>query len=912
MKAIKISNDAVLENQLILLREILDTILTKQSGESILNKVEDLRSRAENLRANYTEEGYAAFKLTISSLQPPDRQQVIRAFSIYLHLVNIAEHNRRIRVRKMKQDELEKVAHTIENAVQTLKEKQISEDAIQKIINELSLELVITAHPTEASRRTVLEIKKRIAMLLMKLDYPMLSMKEKEKLEESLYNEITALWQTDELRHIKPIVMDEVRHGLRYFDETLFDVLPDIHQDLETHLSKTYENFKWEVPNFLRFGSWIGGDRDGNPFVTSEITWETLHIQRDLILKKYQEVLIELMKRFSHSTNRTTVSLNFIEDVEKEEKIFLTEEKIWPVETDVYRRKFAIILERLRNIGVSELGYKLPDELLIDLNKVKESATKHISDHHELKGLRKLTRQIDLFGFHLVKLDIRNHSGEHEAAISELFQKVNITPKYQDLDENEKISVLQKVLQDPRPTMLMHQKYSKETVEMLNTFQTIKKIHDEFGCRAIDVYLISKAQSESDVLEVLVLAKEAGIYRIDRNGKVESDINVAPLLETIDDLVAGPKIMKNLFEMEVYQNHLKERNFNQEIMIGYSDGSKDGGTISAHWKLYKAQQEIYNIAKPFNVNLKFFHGRGGSLGRGGGPLNRSILSQPAEMLGKGVKITEQGEVLSSRYLLADIAYFNLERAVSTLLTASVKTKNDKEQKAKWEKAMEEISELALEKYQSLVFKNEDFFHYFKQVTPLPELSALNIGSRPMSRKNSEQFDDLRAIPWVFAWSQCRQFFPEWYAAGTGLATFAAKSEGNLKFLQSMYKEWDFFRVIVQNLKIATTKTDIETAAEYNKLVKDDKEIAERIFRNIKDEYYLTKEIAMKIAGETMSEDTLTVNNWIERRNTYLFSLNFIQVDLIKQMRSTKKHDDNLLTDVLLTISGIAAGIRNTG
>jgi phosphoenolpyruvate carboxylase len=423
-------------------------------------------------------------------------------------------------------------------------------------------------------------------------------------------------------------------------------------------------------------------------------------------------------------------------------------------------------------------------------------------------------------------------------------------------------------------------------------------------------------QASSDLLEVLVLAKEAGIYRLHADGTVESHLHVAPLLETVDDLVAGPNILKTLFKMDVYRNHIQERGNHQEIMLGYSDGSKDGGTLTANWKLFKAQQEIHEMAKEFSIGLKFFHGRGGSLGRGGGPLNRSILSQPAETLGDGVKITEQGEVLSSRYLLGDIAYRNLEQAASALLEASARASQKSEQDhaldGAWEEAMEDISKHSLKKYQALVFGDKDFLTYFKQATPLGELGALNIGSRPMSRKGSQRFEDLRAIPWVFAWTQSRQMIPAWYAAGTGLHSFASKGEENVKTLQEMYQKWPFFQSTINNLQMALMKADLTTAKEYLHLV-EDKTMAERIFTDISDEYKQTKDILLRITGnQELLDHTPNIQESVYRRNPYVDPLNFLQVDLIQKMRESEDPSEELLTEVLLTISGVAAGLVNTG
>ncbi|MCM3584209.1 phosphoenolpyruvate carboxylase [Mesobacillus maritimus] len=901
-----------------MLGDMLGEILMYQGGSSLLNKVEKIRLMCKELRNDFKTEVYEELKQEISNLNPPMRKQVIRAFAVYFHLVNIAEQNHRIRRRREYQLQAEGNAQpgSIDLAIQSLKENNISSEVIQNVLEKISLELIITAHPTEATKRSILELQKRIADLLKTLNNPLLSQKEQKQLKESLFNEIMALWQTDELRHRKPTVIDEVRNGLYYFDKTLFDVLPEIHQEVEERLEAHYPEKEWEVPNFLWFGSWIGGDRDGNPHVTPEVTWETLNKQKRLVVKKYKKVLVELMKRMSHSTTRVNVSEELVKSLPNEESSYLEDDQKWPIENEVYRRKFAVIITRLKAVGESEIGYKSADELLKDLYMVKRSIYQHHPKNHELKMLQKLIRQVQLFGFHLATLDIRNHSGEHENAITEILRKARITQDYQSLSEDEKVKILQDTLRDPRSLLLLHEDYSKETQQMLDVFKLIKRAHQTFGKRSISVYLISMTQSPSDILEVLVLAKEAGIYRLHVDGSVESDLNVAPLLETIDDLTAGPKIMETLFQMPVYREHLKELNNQQEIMLGYSDGSKDGGTLTANWKLYKAQVEIHEMAKKYQIGLKFFHGRGGSLGRGGGPLHRSLISQPLETLGEGIKITEQGEVLSSRYLIEDIAFRSLEQATSTLLQAAAHVLKDSEQAhhrdSRWVEAIEEATNISLKKYQDLVFKDPDFLTYFNEATPLNEIGELNIGSRPMSRKNSAQFENLRAIPWVFAWTQSRQLLPGWYAAGSGLENFASKSEQNMELLREMYAEWPFFRSTVDNLQMALMKADLTTAKEYSQLVKD-KEVSERIFSNIVDEYNRTKDVLLKITeDEELLDHTPNIKESVHRRNPYVDPLNFIQVELIKEIRNVEEPDEELMTQVLLTISGVAAGLRNTG
>ena len=906
-----------LRKEVKMLGNILGEILIYQGGEELFETVERIRNMCKSLRLHVEDDTYHELKQEIASLSPVMRMQVIRAFSVYFHLINAAEQNHRIRRRRDYQlNSDNEQPGSIEQAIQSMKDKQISGEIIQDVLKQLSLDLIITAHPTEATKRSVLEIQKRIAGLLIRLDSPLLTNKERQNIEESLYNEITTLWHTDELRDRKPTVIDEVRNGLYYFDKIFFDVLPDIHQELEDSLKGHYTDMEWNVPTFLRFGSWIGGDRDGNPFVTPEVTWETLTRQRSLVLKKYEKMLIELMKRLSHSSARTSISEAVLQAVESGESNYITADKQWPVHNEVYRRMLAIMIERLRKVGENANGYGNANELLDDLLMIKDSIYGHHPAAHEMKLLQKLIRQVQLFGFHLGTLDIRNHSEEHSAALAEILKKVHVEQDYQGLAEEQKLVILENLLADPRPLLLARTEYSEETREIIEVFDLIKRAHKEFGKEAIRVYIVSMTRSASDVLEVLLLAKEAGLYRLHADGTVESDLNVAPLLETIDDLSNGSTILKRLLRMPVYREHLRILNNQQEIMLGYSDGSKDGGTLTANWKLYKAQIELHDIAKEYGVSTKFFHGRGGSLGRGGGPLSRSLLSQPLETLGDGVKITEQGEVLSSRYLIKEIASRSLEQAASTLIETAAKVSKQSEQghfrDPAWVKAMEDISEISYQKYQSLVFEDDGFLTYFNQATPLKEIGELNIGSRPMARKNSDKFENLRAIPWVFAWTQSRQLFPAWYAAGSGLKWYIDQSDQNILTLREMYQDWPFFRSTVDNLQMALMKADLKTAKEYAALVRDP-EIGTRIFENIVEEYNLTKQVLLDITGDIeLLEQTPNIKDSVHRRNPYVDPLNFIQVQLIQELREKDGKDTELLLHVLHTINGIAAGLRNTG
>ncbi|MGP4041498.1 phosphoenolpyruvate carboxylase [Gracilibacillus sp. D59] len=898
------------------LTKILDDVLLHEGGDTLLNTVKEIRVLSTEFRETQEASTQAKIKQKINALEPGLRKNVIRAFSIHLHILNIAEQNYRSRRRREYQAQDANIIQpgSLEAGVKTLIDNNVSPDQITDLLGKLSLELIMTAHPTEATRRSILQIHKRIARLLTQWDYSY-TRYEKKMIKERIANEITFLWQTQEIRQKKPSVMKEVSNGLYYFDRVLFDVLPKIHDDLEDLLFENY-NQRWQIPSFLRFGSWIGGDRDGNPNVKATTTYETLKRQRELVLRKYKEALTTLQDRLSHSDSKIEVSEELRSSIEKDRKELAING--WYKEDEVYRVKLSLMLKKLEYTEQDdERGYAKAEELLEDLNIIRESMKVHHPNHNPVKLLRKVIRQVDLFGFHLASLDIRNHSGEHESALTEVLHEVGIADDYTSLDEKEKVETLISVLENPRPLISIYDEFSPETLEVIDTFRMIKRAQDTFGLRAIEVYLISMTDNVSDLLEVLVLAKEAGLYRVYPDGKVVSRIHVAPLLETIDDLKNGPEMIKKLFDIPLYRKHLEARGDLQEVMLGYSDSSKDGGNITANWELYKAQQEIHDIASSYGVKLKYFHGRGGSLGRGGGPLYSSLLSQPAVTLGDGVKITEQGEVLSSRYLLEDIAYRSLEQATSTLLTGIMGLNDDNtNMKPSQEEvdAMSVISEYALKKYQSLVFEDPGFIQYFNQATPLHELGDLNIGSRPMKRKGSDRFEDLRAIPWVFAWTQSRQLLPAWYAAGTGFKKYLDET-GKLELLQKMYNKWPFFNATINNLQMALTKADIQTAQEYADMMQDS-EISSRIFNSIKEEYTDTKEIVLKITGqEELLDNRQNIKDSVRLRNPIVDPLNLLQVQLVSQLRSQEEESDQyneLLMEALLTINGVAAGLRNTG
>ena len=920
-----INEIALFNRDIELLDSMLEEILYTHGGQKLVDKVKRIRALAKAWRTD-DERGEAetCIKAEIASLGLSERQDVIRAFSTFLVLVDVAEQNNRIRINIRFELENTKTdqPYSIENAVVKLKEAGFNAEEIKEAISHLSMRLIVTAHPTEATKRTILDIKKRLSLRLRELDNPFLTEKEIQFVKENILNEVAILWQSNELSSQKPGVLDEVKGGLYYFDHTFFDILPEVHRNMRISLSKHFPNEKWIIPNFLRFGSWIGGDRDGNPFVTHDITWKTLQLQRELITKKYLEAFDYLINRYSYCTTRIHVTNELIKLIDAKEDKYLTDDQKWPVDTEMYRRALTMMRFRLTQAGISDVAYKNPDELLSELKIIRLSLKNHLPSQDELRRINTTIRQVELFGFHLASLEARNHSGEHEAAMDEILEKVNVAKEYAKLSEEEKQLALIQVLSDPRPLLLRGESYSDKTNEIIATFQTIKRAHEEFGAASIPTYIISMSKAPSDILEVLVFAKEVGLYYLHPDGHVTTTLKIAPLFETIEDLMTCKATMRNMFEVPIYRHHLKLLGDYQEIMVGYSDGSKDGGTLTANWKIYKAQLEINELAEEYGIHVEFFHGRGGSLGRGGGELNRSIVSQPPQTAVNGFKVTEQGEVLSTRYLLSEIGYRNLEQAASTLLeTVAVTLKASKDDGSAgldpcFIESLEKISETAFAKYRSLIFEDEDLFAYYNDVSPLKNFVNLNIGSRPMHRVANPSFFSLRAIPWVFGWMQNRQLLPGWYAAGTGLKTFADAKEGNLEIMRKMYKQWPLFTAMINNLHAALMKADMQIAKAYIPLAKN-QDAARRIFGIIEKEYKTTKEIALCIS----EDDELLANFPLDResalhRTPHIDPLNLLQVDLLRALYGngeiSEKEEQELLTQLLLTINGIVAGLRNTG
>lgn len=904
----EIKTESQLRRDIRVLGQLLGDVLVSQCGQEVLNRVEEVRAAAKVLRADGTDASRAAFRQVLANLKQEHRAPVIKAFALYFQLVNIAEQTHRIRRKR-------EYAHatgagpqrgSLKSAIQTLAEQGLAAEETQVLLEQLGLELVLTAHPTEAMRRSVLDKHHQIAACLERFDDPLLSERERKRVEKLLRTEIVALWQTRSVRKERLTVLDEVRNGLYFLDEILFDVLPQLHLELEEQLQAAYPDQHWEVPSFVRFGSWMGGDRDGNPFVTAQLTFETLILHFDLAMRKYVEAIHRLGQNLSQSYELVGASPELLASLGE-----------GPVPDEPYRLKMEQIRDRLhatqnRYHGEPDpLAYAGPQAFLADIRLVEQSLLAHRGGEIAEMHVRPLIRQIELFGFHMATLDIRQHSDVHEAALEELFQLAKLG-SYQGFDEAAKIMALTTALLDPRPLVSPYVTLTPATQETLDVFRTVRRSQQLFGAACIQNYLISMSQGVSDLLEVLLLCKEAGLFAWAADGTVTSHLHVVPLFETIEDLRNAPVIMQALFANPVYRQHLAARGDLQEIMLGYSDSNKDGGYLTANWELYKAQKRIHQVAEEAAVRLKFFHGRGGALGRGGGPVERSILAQPPEALQGKTKITEQGEVISQRYSHKGIAMRSLESAVSAVLLGSrnVQTAKMKETERRWSELMEQLSQDSFAAYQAFVYGEADFLPYFQQATPIDVVGEMNLGSRPAKRRATSRIQDLRAIPWVFSWTQNRHLLPAWYGFGTAVAALGdAQPEAWAEF-RRMYRKWPFFQALLDNIQMALAKADMLIAAEYVRLVEDEA-LADRMFGQIQAEYRRTREAVLRITGDAdILAQFPVIQESIRLRNPYVDPLSFFQVLLLEELRRGEPTVD--LKDVLLTINGIASGLRNTG
>ena len=922
-------NDAQLRSAVKTLGKLLGNIIKTHAGHDVYVAVEKLRKGFINLRKDNNQHKHDQLIRYIEKLDPKTLKNVIRSFSKYFALVNVAEeaYQHISRTDRLKSG-FESWEGSFDQTLRDCNASNIDDSKLQELINSLHYAPVFTAHPTEAKRRSKLEAMRRIFNTILELQrYKGQSIKREELIEE-LQAEILILWRTDEVRLKKPTVIDEVENGLYYFRTSLFKSIPEVYKDMEKAIKRVYHTDNIKVPSFIKFGSWIGGDRDGNPFVTPDITREAVYMHAETAIHEYMRRAQNLSTILTHSLELTRPSNQFLES-SKSDEVYLAnafKNTTQDFAKEPYRRKFKIIryrldqrlkvINQLKNNNQPEVehAYQSEQELLDDLYVIRDSL---ISDNDLILsdfGLNDFIRLVETFGFHLVNLDIREESTNHTNAISDVLN-VSSQIDYASLDEKSRINELEKFIKSDISLNQVYDRLNEASKKVIDVFTVMTRLRNEISINAFGNYVISMTHHASHVFEVLALAKLCGLVN-NVNGKLKSSIQVTPLFETIDDLTRIEEILEDLFSNDTYNSligHYKDTKL-QEVMLGYSDSCKDGGILSSSWSLYKAQLQVLDISKKYKIECRLFHGRGGTVGRGGGPTHNAILAQPNGTVRGMIKITEQGEVLSYKYGLPQSASYELELALSGLMKASKHLVVDEEIPINnFEDMMSKMSLMGEKKYRDLTDDKPGIMDYFYEATPVQELAELNIGSRPSHRKQTNRSKySIRAIPWVFGWSLSRHTLPAWYGLGTALNKIVSENPSNMDNLKSMYTEWPFFSVLLDNIQMALSKSDIGIARDYAQLV-ENKEAARDIIADIESEYNSTVATLLEIVGseELLAENT-KLSLSLKRRQPYLDPLNYIQVMLLHKHRKIAGEDTVNFDPLLRTIHAIAIGMKNTG
>lgn len=911
------AKDLPLEQDLDLLARLLADTIRAETGEGTLKRIEEVRELA--VRFVWEADNHAADELgkTLSSLSHDDTVALARAFSYFSHLSNIAEdlhHNRRRRYHRIQGSKPQRgsLAHSLDE----LTARGISADTIKTMVAATLIAPVLTAHPTEVQRKTLLDCERTLARTLTMRDRQALTPEELEENELALKRVILTLWQTREIRAFKLSVKDEIENGLSYFRTTFLKQLPRIYIELEDRLA-ALTGAPVALPTFMHVGCWIGGDRDGNPFVTPEVTLHAVARQAAVAFDFYFAEATKLEDELSLSSRLVAVSDDVIAiaSASPDQPASRAEEP--------YRQAMAAVRQRILATA-HKLGkfrgdilpfervepYADARELTDDLRNVADSLAGHGSAILASGRLRRLIRAVEVFGFHLAPLDMRQHSGIHERVVAELFAKAGLED-YLKLDEAARQKVLLRELGSPRLLTTPLVEYSEETAKEMGIVRTAAEVQAKYGAAALPNYIISNAQSVSDLLEVAVLLKEVGLVALEPAPRAA--VNIIPLFETIPDLRGCDAIVRALFALPQWMRLVAVRGGVQEIMLGYSDSNKDGGYLTSNWELYKAEVKLVEVFRAADVRLRLFHGRGGSVGRGGGPSYDAILAQPAGSVAGQIRITEQGEIIAAKYSDAEVGRRNLETLVAATLSASFPDQHALAVDTPERLAlMERLSGTAYREYRDLVYATPDFLTYFREATPISEIAKLNIGSRPSARKAGSSIADLRAIPWVFSWAQSRLMLPGWYGFGTAIEQYRKEGgDAAIEELAALYRDWPFFRTMISNMEMVLAKSDIHLASLYASLVRD-KDVAQRVFGRIKAEWRRCIDAVLAITGhkELLGDNPLLARS-LKNRLPYLDPLNHLQVDLIRRFREGEESED-VLYAIHLTINGIAAGLRNSG
>jgi phosphoenolpyruvate carboxylase len=914
-EASALEEDTRLRNDIRLLGRVLGDTVRDQEGADVFDLVERIRQTSIRFHRDDDKPARRELELILDSMSTSQTVRIVRAFSYFSHLANIAEDQNNIRQMRARSKAggtppPGSLALTLSHA----RGAGFSAADLRKFLAGALVSPVLTAHPTEVRRKSTIDREMEIAALLDRRERVQLTPEELVSDDEQLRRAVLTLWQTNLLRRTKLTVLDEVANGLSFYDYTFLHEVPRLHCALEDRLNEGEGAAQGDLASFLRMGSWIGGDRDGNPFVTAEVMRGTLKMQSSRVLRFYLEELHVLGSELSLAAHLADVSkdLRALAERSPDKSPHRSGEPYRLAVSGIYARLTAtaarLDVETTRPAVGEAAPYANVGEFKADLDILYRSLISNNSRVIARGRLRHLRRAVDCFGFHLASLDIRQNSAVHERTVAELIDAAMPGMSYLALNEEGRIALLASELRNARALTSTFVKYSQETVDELAVFHAAAEAHAKFGTEAIPQCIISMCKGVSDMLEVALLLKEAGL--VDPSGR--SAINIVPLFETIEDLQASSRVMDRMLSLHDYRKLVDSRGAVQEVMLGYSDSNKDGGFVTSGWELYKAEIGLVEVFERHHVRLRLFHGRGGSVGRGGGPSYDAIIAQPGGAVDGQIRITEQGEIISSKYSNADVGRNNLEVLAAATLEASLLQPKHSAPSAEYLRAMEQLSALAFKAYRGLVYETEGFAEYFWASTVITEIATLNIGSRPASRKKTREIEDLRAIPWVFSWAQCRLMLPGWYGFGSAVETWIKEHpDKGMPFLKELYREWPFFRTLLSNMDMVLAKSSIAIASRYAELVPD-VALRESIFDRIRREWHSSIETLLNIMGqERLLQSNPLLERSIRNRFPYLDPLNHVQVELLKEHRA-QNPDDAVLRGIQITINGISAGLRNSG
>jgi phosphoenolpyruvate carboxylase len=892
-----------------LLGNILGQVLVEQESKEIFEIEEEIRDLSKKRRAGNPRATTQLTK-TVEALTAEQARAVASAFALYFDLVNLAEENDRVVNVNANRMARESSHDSIKTVIEGFKTHDVPADKIQAMLDSLDIELVLTAHPTQAKRRSLMSKLVRISKLLKDLTGEGRLQSQEDDIVDELYAEISTYWLTERERTAQPQVTDEVRTGLYFVDEVFWELLPLIYQELEEVLAENYPEVtapeKW-----LGLASWIGGDRDGNPNVTYQITAETLRLHRGLAIEKHRKSFQELARKLTFSERLfpppNTLTKWFQGRKPYPDHVAFLASRY---QNEPFRLALSLLASDLQFASQEDMtSHLLADhphqaraQLDVLINPVA-IISQHLPGKLGKTTIYTLEKQLNIFGLHAARLDIREDASRINTVVGEILRALNMIPNFEDDCDADRIMHLTTLLEDPPSDLADRPGVTAKTAETWSVFKLMHRAQEVYGQDLFGAFVISMTQCPADVLSVLLLSRWAGC---------QENLMIAPLFETVDDLQNASEVLDFLFKHPQYRQHLRTNGDHQMVMIGYSDSNKDAGYLSANWNLYQAQEQIAKVCSENGVKLTLFHGRGGTIARGGGPTHRGILAQPPGTINGRFRLTEQGETIASRYSNPDMAFQHLEQVVSAVISASLPEEDSLQAPLSWRQELEVMSKAAEQAYRGLVYLSPGFMRFWQQVTPIHEITQLRIGSRPATRQpGTHQVTKIRAIPLVFSWMQSRFNLPGWFGLGTGLAVASSN-----EVLKEMYTGWPFFRAILANAEMSLQKADLEIARLYLTLVDDQKE-AESFYKIIYSEFEQTKDQILAITGNTnLLDNESDLQRSIQLRNPYIDPLNFIQVETLHRLRGLKDRTspqaDELQNVIVLTINGIASGLRNTG